>query len=244
MNSLLNVAVIDDEITVTNVLKNMLERYASEQEIVINITCFNDPTLFLNDYKKQYDLVLLDIEMPQMNGMDVSKKLRSLDEEVSLFFITNMVQYAIKGYEVNANDFILKPVVYDDFVLKLNRIVKKVSLKNQKTIGIKTNGSIRYLSLQTILYVELFYNHKLLYHTTEGDFEVRGTIKNIEPLFLSSHFLKCNNYCLVNPKYVLGVKDNMVKLGDGKGTANQVSISRSRKKEFLIELNKYLGVNL
>ena len=244
MNSLLNVAVIDDEIVITDMLKSMLERYALEQKITINISCFNDPIVFLNEYQKQYDLVLLDIEMPQMNGIDVSKKLRTLDEEVSLFFITNMIQYAIKGYEVNANDFIVKPVVYDDFVLKLNRIVKKVSLKSQKTIGIKTNGTIRYLSLHSIIYVELVYNHKLLYHTIEGDFEIRGTIKNIEPLFLSANFLKCNNYCLVNPKYVLSVKENMIKLNGGNGSTNQVSISRSRKKEFLIELNKYLGVNL
>jgi len=244
MNNTLRVAVIDDEVIITEQLKSMLERYKLEQNVSINIDCFNDPTIFISSYQKQYDLILLDIEMPQMNGMDVSRKLRELDEEVSLFFITNMIQYAIKGYEVNANDFIVKPVVYDDFVLKLNRIVKKVGLKNSETIGIKANGSIRYLLIQSIIYVELLYNHKLLYHTLEGDFEVRGTIKNIEPKFLTAHFLKCNNYCLINPKFVLGVKDSMIKLSGINGSINQVSISRSRKKEFLIELNKYLGVNL
>ena len=75
------------------------------------MTQYTNPVIFLTQYTNRYDLVLLDIEMPDMNGMVVANKLRAIDDEVPLIFITNMRKYAIKGYEVNASDFILKPIL-------------------------------------------------------------------------------------------------------------------------------------
>ena len=241
---MLKVVIVDDEITVIETLKKMLTRYAGEQGIEIAVDYYQSPVNFLTEYTNRYDLVALDIEMPDMNGMTAARKLREMDNEVSLIFVTNMRQYAINGYEVNATDFIIKPVSYYDFALKLNRILKKMRSKNTEVVSVKVDGVLKYLPMDDIRYLEAGYNHKLLYHTADDTYEGWGTIKKIEPAFLSNNFLRCNNYCLVNPRYVLGVEGNDVRISpSGKlQREERVSISRSRKKEFMLLLNKYLGV--
>ena len=79
----------------------------------------------MSDYKPVYDIIFLDIDMPTMNGIELAKYIRKMDGEVSIVFVTNMAKYAINGYEVDADDFIVKPVRYGNFKLKLDRVIKK-----------------------------------------------------------------------------------------------------------------------
>lgn len=242
---MLNVAIIDDEISVVDIIKEMLAQYAKEREINVFTTQYTNPVIFLTQYTNRYDLVLLDIEMPDMNGMVVANKLRAIDDEVPLIFITNMRKYAIKGYEVNASDFILKPISYYDLSIKLDRVLKRYQRKSDEVITVKIESGIKCLPLDSILYVEII-GHKLVYHTIEGVFETGGTLKKIEPLFLANNFSRCNNYCLVNLRYVSGIIGSSVFINLGHNTKNkeEISISRPRKKDFMLALNKYLGVNV
>ena len=174
---MLKVAIVDDEITIADTLQRMLAQYGGEQKIEVSADYYPNPVNFLTQYTNRYDLILLDIEMPDMNGMTVARKLREMDDEVSLIFVTNMRQYAINGYEVNATDFIVKPVSYYDFAMKLNRIIKRLRLKNTEVVSVKVDGILKYLPMDEIRYVEVGYNHKLLYHTVDDTYEGWGTIK-------------------------------------------------------------------
>ena len=242
---MLNVAIVDDENAIADLLREMLARYSAERNIDVTTDHYTNPVLFLTQYTNRFDLVLLDIEMPELNGLDTAKRLRETDDEVPLIFITNMRQYAIKGYEVNASDFIVKPVSYYDLSMKLDRVLKRRRAKNEEVITVKTDAGLKYLPLETIFYVEIN-THKLLYHTVDGVFEGRGTLKKIEPLFTANGFSKCNNYCLINLRYVSGIEGYSVFVKEGANAKNktEIIISRPRKKEFLLALNKYLGVNV
>ncbi|HBK02168.1 MAG TPA: DNA-binding response regulator, partial [Clostridiales bacterium] len=189
--------------------------------------------------------IFLDIEMPLMDGLNLAHKIRERDDDVSIVFVTNMKQYVIRGYEVDADDFILKPVTYEDFSMKLERVIKKI-LNKKDIVKFKINddGVIKFIPLSDIRYVDV-YQHKLSFHATDKIYESRGSLNKIEPLFLEHNFVKCSNYCLVNLKYVEGVVDYTLLVSKGKkgGEAEKLTISHLRKKEFMSLLNKYLGVN-
>ena len=112
-----NVAVIEDEKSASDALGQHLKRYGAETGEEFKIYVFPDAETFLQNYKADYDVVFMDIELPGMNGMTAARELRKLDGKVVLVFVTNMSQFAVGGYEVGAFDFILKPVNYSSFFL-------------------------------------------------------------------------------------------------------------------------------
>lgn len=98
---MLHVAVVEDETEYRGLIQEMVGRYAKEYDLQIQTTAFQDGRELVQNYQK-FDILLMDIEMPHLNGMEAAQKIRGLDKEVVIVFITNMAQYAIKGYEVDA----------------------------------------------------------------------------------------------------------------------------------------------
>lgn len=242
---MLNVAVVDDEVVECETLKKHLEAYASNKSVDFAIDFYSDSLEFVESFTNRYDVVFLDIEMPHLDGLELAHKIRERDEEVSIVFITKMKQYVIRGYEVDADDFIIKPVTYEDFSIKLDRVTKKaLNKKNVLKIKINDNGIIKFVPLVDIRYVEVM-SHKLTFHATDKSYESRGSLSKIEPYFLEHGFAKCNNYCLVNFRFVAGIEGYSLSVSKGKNKkdCDTLSVSHMRKKEFMGLLNKYLGVN-
>ena len=123
---MLQVALVEDSGDAAETVKAYLDRLSAEKGLECRLVWFDNPVNFLEKYSVDYDIIMLDIQMPGMNGMDLARKIRERNATVPLIFITNMAQYAIKGYEVDASDFIVKPVSYFDFALKFERVVKKL----------------------------------------------------------------------------------------------------------------------
>ena len=242
---MLHVAIVDDDKNIVALLESFLNHYTQEGKAKFSVDAYSNPVEFLSAYTNRHDLVFLDIELPEMNGMDVARKLRQMDTTVALVFVTNMRQYAINGYEVDADDFIVKPVTYYDFAMKLDRVIKKIEKKESIKITINCDTGVKYIPIDTIRYVEVAH-HKLTYHTAEGVLESRGSLNKIESVFLENNFSRCNNYCLVNLRYVTGVDGHTLFVGYGKNSKEyeEISISHPRKKEFVASLNRYLGVIL
>ena len=177
----------------------------------------------------------MDIEMPRMDGIEAAQRLRKMDRDVVLIFVTNMAKYAIKGYEVNAMSYILKPVNYFAFSYTLKRILQGMPKRDENFVLVPIeNGEIR-LSSDQIWYIEVL-NHRLLFHTKERTYEMFGTLQKMEERFRGSCFVKCNKSYLVNLKFVARVEKNMVRVGE-----NELQISRPRRKDFLMALTEYYG---
>lgn len=242
--SMINVAIVDDDEKVVDMLRSYLERFSKENDIEFQAESFGCAVDFLSAFTDRYDIVFLDIELPDMNGIDAARKMREIDGTVALIFVTNMRQYAINGYEVNADDFIVKPVPYFDFSLKLSRVLKKIGVREVPKIAIKNEGMTRYIAINTIRYVEVF-RHRLVYHTCDGSIEARGSLNKIEPLLTANNFERCNSCYLVNLKYVMGIEGYTLFVGYGQNSKkmDELSVSHPRKKDFIAALNKYLGVN-
>lgn len=231
-----NIAVIEDQQSDSDILKDYFQRVSKEEGRGFYLAFFSDGESFIKDVKKgKYDLILMDIELGEMNGLDTSRALRKIDEEVILIFMTNLAQYAIAGYQVNAFDYCVKPISYWDFKIRINNAVKKIEKKHKTKVILNTEGNKRVFEADSIYYIEVN-NHLLVYHTKDGDFQSYGSLKKATEEFEGLGFAKCNSCFLVNLAYVSKVEGFDVTVGN-----KTLQISHPKKKEFLDALNKYLS---
>lgn len=236
---MLRIAIVeDDEITIRQ-LFDFANQYGMEQNEEIEVVIFHDGIEILTGYEPIYDIILLDIEMPQINGMDAAEQIRQNDDDVVLVFITNMVQYAIRGYSVRALDFVVKPVNYYIFSLKLTRAISRVrKRKSGKTILLELIDGMKRLDTKQIYYIEI-QNRMLHYHTEEGEYKVRGTMQSVEKELKDFQFVKCNYWYLVNLHHVSEIRKDIALVA-----GNELEISRRNKKSFIQAVTSYVGGNL
>ena len=230
-----HIAIVEDEAEFRDQLTEYLNQYKEEHSLEFKISVFTDGAEILENYQPVYDMVLLDIEMPKVNGMDAAKQIRTQDENVVLMFITNMAGYAIHGYEVGALDFVMKPLTYYTFSIKLTRALKRAKQKEQKSILLPLADGVKKLELNELFFIE-GQSRMLYYHTAEGDYVVKGTMQGAESSLEQYPFAKCNHWYLVNLMHVKEVRKNTVVVGPF-----ELEISRRNKTAFLKALTEYMG---
>ena len=234
---MLKIAVVEDQEPMREQFCSYIRRYAEEQNVQVEITCFSDGALLLKDYRPgSYDILFMDVEMPQMGGFDTAERIREVDSELILVFVTNMAQYAIRGYTVDAMDYVLKPVDYYQFSIKLDRAVQRVQRRRGAQVVLQLAGNeMKILDTGDIYYLETR-SRMLYYHTTKGEFAVRASLQSAEKQLAQHHFAKCNQCYLVNLAHVRSVEDNFVQVGE-----DRLEISRRQKAAFLTAVASYLG---
>ena len=232
-------AIVEDDDSAAQQLQTYFSQYSDENSVEFDIQRFSNGVDFISDYQSVYDIVLMDIEMPMMDGMETARRLRAIDENVILIFVTNMAQQAINGYEVNAVNFLVKPVSYFKFSHAISKVIDKIVMRHDEVITVRAKESFYRLSVREIIYIEV-YGHFLYYYTAKGKIEARGSLvqteKELEPL----GFARCNDCYIVNLRYVLQFNSKGVKLG---GCEEEIPISRRKKNEFLDKLNMYINRN-
>jgi len=180
------IAIVEDEAAVREQLAGYVQRYTRQYGTQFEVTMFTDGVEILEDYRPVYDIIFLDVEMQHLDGMETARRIRELDSDVLLIFITNMAQYAIKGYAVGALDYVLKSVPVD--------------------------GGMRRLDDATIYYIESE-GHRVHFYTEDGDFSAPGALKALEEKQAGRLFARCNSGYLVNLAQVSGVQQNTVQVG-------------------------------
>lgn len=230
-----HIAIVEDEEQFRQQLTEYLTQYQDENQLEFKISVFTDGAEILENYQPVYDVILLDIEMPKVNGMDAAKQIRVRDDNVVLMFITNMAGYAIHGYEVGALDFVMKPITYYTFSMKLTRALKRAKQQEQKSLLLPLSDGVKKLELSEIYFVE-GQSRMLYYHTALGDYVVKGTMQAAENALANFPFAKCNHWYLVNLMHVKEVRKNMVVVGPF-----ELEISRRNKTAFLKALTEYMG---
>ncbi len=235
---MLRVAIVDDEKDACEHLARLVARYASTHAQAIETTTHTSANAFLANLEfadAAPDIAFLDIEMPGLDGMQAAHTLREKGFDGQIVFVTNMAQFAIRGYEVGALDFIVKPVDYPTFEFKFARVAQVAQRRQDAFVVLDTKSGFVRLRLADLIYVEVS-DHKLIYHTTAGNIELWGTIKaaaaNLEP----RGFAFCNACYLVNLDKVTGLDGDFVRLGDVS-----LKVSRGKSRAFLDALARSVG---
>lgn len=232
---MIKVAVVDDEKKELDRLSAFFMKLRTEIREEISVRTFSDGESLLKDFDYSYDLICLDIDMENKDGLDTAREIRTKDEQVIIIFITNMAQMAIQGYEVRALDFMVKPVSYYSFSMKMRTAVSLIRKRKVLNIVLPAAGGIRKISTEQLYYVEVI-GHYLYYHTSEGTFKQKAPLKELENKLAGLSFKRCNNCYLVNLKYVDSVQKDDIRIA-----GEWLKISRPRKREFLEALANYMG---
>lgn len=236
MGTVLSCAIVDDDAVVLRTLRSFILRAANELGISADVTCFQDPFDLIEDYDSGFDLIFLDIEMPQMDGMSLAHQIREVDENVCLVFVTNMAQFALKGYEVSAADFIVKPVTYETFAFKFRRALRNIELHREHDFILKADdGRLVRAAVSTIAYIEKNGNY-LIFHVGEDTFRERGSLAARATELEAYKFAQINSGCFVNLRRVDSF-DTAVVIVDGEA----LPLSRRRRTAFVDTLMDYLG---
>lgn len=232
---MVRIALVDDDAGYREELIRYLEQYELESGEKFNITTFADGDEILDGYTASYDIIVMDIAMRFVDGMKAAEQIRQMDSEVVIIFITNMPQYAMKGYMVDALDYVLKPLSYYAFSQRIDRALARMRRRGKKFISIPVKGGVKKLDISQITYVEI-QDHDLIFHTTIGVLLSKGKLAEIEEQLDPKQFFRCGKSHLVNLEFVEGVENSDVQVGD-----DVVQVSRARRKALLDALNDYIN---
>ena len=152
---MVRIAIVEDEIMYKKQLEDFLHQYEKERKETFEITLFTDGDEIIENYKAQFDIILMDIQMQFMDGMTTAEAIREVDSEVIIIFITNLRQYAIRGYAVDALDYVVKPISYFAFSERLNRAVRRLKKRTKHTIIVKMRGGITRIDVADLWRAEI-----------------------------------------------------------------------------------------
>lgn len=234
---MIKIAIVDDEEVCRKTLSDHIIRFFDGRDEKYNIVQYSDAIDFLTNYKFSFDIVFLDIDMRLSNGMDMAYKLRELDQNIVIIFQTHLAQYAIKGYEVGAIGYLLKPVDYYSVSMRLKSALKVVAMNEiDVNIRVTTNDGIRMLYASEVKYIEVV-DHKLFFHAASGDYADWGQLGTWEEKLRGCGFFRCHRCFLINLNYVTGIDTVLGKnvlIGE-----TAIPLSRKKKTELMDVLAAY-----
>ena len=234
----MRIAVVEDDPVYRKQITDYLEQYRQEREVELEIIGYRDGTEIVDSWRGSFDMILMDIQMRDMDGMTAAAELRRRDPDVILIFITNMAQYALDGYAVDALDYLLKPVSYFALSQRLDRgreRLERLGRNRTASLAVPVKGGTRKIGVRSIRYVESR-GHTILVHTGREELSMSGTMAEMERQLAGYGFVRCNKGYLVNLEHVDAVRDGCVVIG-----REQLVISRGRRAAFLKQLADYLG---
>ena len=231
------IAIVDDDPNDSTPLQRHVDTYCRTNNIPAMIRVFPDGLDFIRA-TEHFDIVFMDIRMEKLDGLDAAHLMRKINKDACLIFVTNMAQFAIKGYEVDALDFIIKPASLASITYVLDKAMKRLQESSNTTFSLKTSEGTASISSNDITYVEVF-DHNLVYHTVKGDYVVRGRLSDVIEKLDQTRFVLCNRSFVVNLRYVSNVGSDYLTIGDTK-----ISISKSHRKELMQRFSSYLGDSL
>ena len=175
------IAVVDDDAHFCAQMQTYLEQAAQSLALTISVECFTSPLDFVSDYSAKHDILFLDIEMPDVDGLSVARRIRQMDNSLCIIFVTSMAQYAIQGYEVSALDFVVKPVAYTTVANKLQKAALYCESRRDTDVMLSRGSVAVRVRCSEIFYIEKEQNY-LVYHTQGEEFRQRHHLRRGEPI--------------------------------------------------------------
>ena len=221
----LNLAICDDDTNDIAIMKKNILQYTIESDNNIVVSSYFSASDLLSDYKNHlYQIVLLDIEMPDINGMELARQLRDMDDDLLIVFTTSYPEYMHESFEFQPFQFITKPVDYTAIYKLFNNIIKKLYRNSKSIVIIDTDGEKNFVPLNDLLYISSMKENKLhlRYQLTD-----RALISKAEKRLSSHGFVSPSRGFLVNLHLIRSINSTRLLLNNGF----ELPISRRRSKE-------------
>jgi DNA-binding LytR/AlgR family response regulator len=231
----MNCIIVDDDILTCKIL----EGYVSKSTALNLVGTFSD-SIEARDVltkRQDIDLVILDIQMPNMDGFDF---IRSLDFPPNIILISSAEEFALKAFDFNVVDFLLKPVTYGRFCKAIDKTIRYFSRKESAPSGdeeifIKKGSSLVKLKLTEIIYIEALENYVTL-NTNNDRFTIHFTMKAIENQLPSGVFIRVHRSFIINKSMIQSIKENTLDLIVG-GSVKSIPVGKSFRDSLLNDIN-------
>lgn len=235
----ISVGVVDDDPKDRAHLITLLKRYQSDHARTFRITQFEDAAALLMDYTPEYDILFLDIQMDGIDGMRAATAIRKVDTSVVIIFVTNTAQYAVSGYSVQAQSYLLKPATYFALSTELERGLAQLNRMERASILVGSRTALRRVDVADIVYIESR-RHKVTVHLLDEQIEFNATLKEYEDILEQHDFYRSNSSFLINLRHLAAIEGEDSRMSTGE----RLRISRARKKGLLDALASHIGGNL
>lgn len=232
---MINIALVDDDDEMRNKLASYIKKHEKECHLKFEVSEFKSAAKLLENYTEYYNIIFMDIQMEGIGGIEAAEKIREMDKDVILIFVTNMPNYVITGYRVNALGYLLKPVSYVDFIFQLQKSTDRLEAIKNHYILVESAGEFIRIDLSQVMYIESS-KHKVLIYTEKDAIEIYSSLKKLETILSKYYFARCNNCYLVNLRYVKKIAGSEVFFVNSK-----LTISRAKKGDFMKALTDYIG---
>ncbi|MFU2418996.1 LytR/AlgR family response regulator transcription factor [Peptacetobacter sp. AB800] len=222
---MVNIVICENDKNDQEFVKDKVVEILDDLDIEYEIKVYNSGDDLLEGYDKYTDIILLDIQMDGLDGMETARKIREFDDNVEIIFITSFVEYALEGYEVNAYRYLLKPVKDENLRTSLINCLNDRNFV-KRSIVIKEGDTRIKISLKDIMYIEIQGND-ITVHTLKDTYRTKGTMSNFETEINSDMFVRCHKSYLVNLEYIKSIKRYTSILVNDE----EVPLSRNKYKE-------------
>ena len=228
--------IVEDEKPAADALLALVRRYEESRSMTFDVDVVG-AAFELWDASRTYDICLLDIQLPGINGMEAAELLRSQHRVTSIIFVTDLAQYAVRGYEVDALGFLVKPATFAGLSMNLDRAMREVAQGTNRTLTVPTGDGFRSVPLSQVPPLEVR-THDLVYHTVDGAaLRARGSLAQVERELADAPMVRVSRYCLANMALITSVLGDEVTVAGGAA----LHITRGHKKEIELALARYLG---
>lgn len=231
----MNCIIVDDD----KISCKVLEGYVNKSTSLNLIGSYSESIAARNilTERQDIDLIILDIEMPEMNGFDF---IGSLDFPPNIIIVTSAEEYALKAFDFNVVDYLLKPVSYGRFCKAIDKTIryysrKEVSNTGDEEIFIKKGSSLVKLKLKDIIYIEALENYVTL-TTNDDKFTIHFTMKAIESQVPSGIFIRVHRSFIINKSMIQAIKENSLDLTVGD-TIKSIPVGKSFRDDLLNDIN-------
>lgn len=213
INMKYKIAICDDEQNQIEYISSVVSKWGRQNSCACDINIFNSAEAFLFEYEdnKAYDILLLDIEMKGVTGIELAKRIRKDNNRSEIIFITSHFEFIGEGYEVDALHYLIKPIAEDKLMQVLNKAADKLSAEPTFVVISCEGGTIR-LYESDILYVESFL-HYIVIHTKDKEYRIKESISAFEEK-LSGDFYRIHRSYVVSLKHITRISRTSVNIGN------------------------------
>lgn len=237
----MKIVVCDNDILFINRLIEYIEQFEKEYSLGIVKHIFIDVEEMCEfcQNTSDIDIIFLDVLFEDANGMEIARRIRDLNHRVSIIFVSSSRDFAIEGYEINADGYLLKPLDYSLFETKMKSVINKLRTEEDRFFYDTTNKGKVLFRFYEIIYIETYNRHTKI-HTCNEEYIGYRKMKDYDKILDGYGFVRCHAAYIVNLQYIHRLNGLILTLKDG----TEIPISKTRKKVFTKVFAKYVGMKI